>query len=387
MAPSSCAAKHLPVVTVLYRTLPLYRIPFFEALRPHLELRGVRFRIIYGQPASEEESRRDTGEIDWGDSIRNVDFCLGSRRVYWQPCLSLLKDTDLVIVEQASKLLINYFLILKQHVGGPKLAFWGHGKNLMAHRASAIGERIKRIVSPRAHWWFAYNDSSAAMVENMGFPQERITVVQNTIETKSLLARKDATTPSDLEKLRRTVGLKGNNVAVFLGGLYAEKRIDFLLQAARSIRSRIPDFELLVVGAGSQEATVRQAALAAPWIHFIGPKFHGDRVPYLMLSKVMLLPGAVGLGIIDSFALEVPLITVDRSAHGPEIEYLEHRTNGLKLDAETTAEQYGQAVVSILEDERHLSSLKKGCRNSAGQYRLETMVERFAEGVLKALET
>jgi len=375
------------VATVIYKTLPVYRIPFFEALRPHLRSRGVELRLIYGQPPPGEAMKQDTGHIAWAQPVRNRIFIVGSRKLYWQPCLSLLKDSDLVIVEQASKLLINYVLLAKQRLGKTKVAMWGHGRNFMENSASSIGELVKRLISRRAHWWFAYNESSAAVVRDLGFPAHRITVVQNTIDTELLQKKKAATTTLDIEVLRRDLNLRSVNVGIFVGGLYAEKRIEFLLQAAREIRKRVPDFELLVVGAGPQADIVRKAAHKAPWIHYIGPKFNEESVPFLMLSKVMLLPGAVGLAVIDSFVVEVPLVTVDGSSHGPEIEYLVHGINGLKLDRDTSPEDYAQAVVGLLKQDRIRSSLQEGCRIAAEKYTLSAMVERFTEGVIRALSS
>jgi glycosyltransferase involved in cell wall biosynthesis len=245
-----------PVVTVVYRNLPQYRIPFFEALRPYLRHRGIEFRLIYGQPGPWEETKKDTGHIAWGDQIHNWTINVGSRKLHWQPCLRLLKDSDLVIVEQASKLLINYVLLFKQRLGGPMVAFWGHGRNFQSYAASRMGEGLKRYLSRRVRWWFAYNGSGAAIVREIGFPAERITVVQNTIDTTWLRNKKLSTSEEELSTIRANLRLEGKNVAIFTGGLYEGRRTKFLIQAARGIRKLVPDFELIVVGAGPRAEVI-----------------------------------------------------------------------------------------------------------------------------------
>lgn len=375
----------MPVVTIVYKSLPLYRIPFFEALRPYLCARGVELRLIYGQPAREDQQKQDTGQIAWGQLIHNCIVRVGSRDLYWQPCLHLLKESNLIIVEQASKLLLNYVLLGKQWLGGPKLAMWGHGRNFKNHSASSIGEAAKRQISRRVHWWFAYNESSAAEVQKLGFPEERITIVQNTVDTTQLCKKKSATSKPELSALRAALDISGTNVAIFAGGLYAEKRVDFLVRAAHEIRRRVPDFELLVVGAGPHTHIVQNAAKGAQWIRYLGPMFDDDKVPFFMLSKVMLLPGLVGLGVIDSFALEVPLVTIDLPYHSPEIEYLENGVNGLKLEAGTSPQEYAQVVASLLQDDALRARIQRGCGVAAKKYTMEAMLERFAEGVIMAL--
>ena len=375
------------VTTIIYKSLPKYRIPFFEALRPYLNSKGIELRLIYGQPSHEEQQKGDTGHIEWGHMIHNRIFKFGPQNLYWQPCFQLLKGTDLIIVEQASKLLLNYALLAKQWLGGPKLGMWGHGRNFKVHSASLLGEAAKRQISRRVHWWFAYNNMSSIEVRRLGFPEGRITIVQNTIDTGDLYKKKSNTSEAELSSLRSMLGINSNNVAIYAGGMYAEKRIGFLLETALEIRRQVSNFHLLVIGAGPDAHIIQNAAKREGWIHFLGPQFNGNKVPFFMLSKVMLLPGLVGLAVIDSFTLEVPLVTIDLPYHSPEIEYLGNGKNGLKLEADTNPKEYAQVVVSLLNDETLRAKLIKGCRLSAKKYTLEKMVKRFARGVVKALNS
>ena len=91
---------------------------------------------------------------------------------------------DLVVVEQANRQLVNYRLLLRSALRHrPRVVFWGHGGNLQASGPlAALGERIKRSLSRRAHWWLAYTEGSADRVAALGFPRDRITVVQNAVE-------------------------------------------------------------------------------------------------------------------------------------------------------------------------------------------------------------
>ena len=64
------------------------------------------------------------------------------------------------------------------------MALLGHGANLNVERASRLGEWVKRHVSRRAHWWFAYTEGARERVERLGYPPDRITVVQNSALTE-----------------------------------------------------------------------------------------------------------------------------------------------------------------------------------------------------------
>lgn len=371
---------------MLYKTLPQYRAAFFDQLRNRLRCDNVDLVLIHGLPSGDDARKGDTSTLPWAEQVPNrIIHIPGLPDLYWQPCLTSIRSTDLVIVEQASKLLINYVLLARQQFSALRVAYWGHGRNFQGHSSHWAGELMKRKASVLAHWWFAYNKISADAVAALGYPDHRITVVNNAIDNAPLVRAAETTSEEARTELRAQLGLKTNNVGIYCGALYPEKRLPFLVEAAHHIRRRVPDFELLILGAGSDERAVRDAAAATPWIHYVGPKFGADRVPYFLASKVLLLPGLVGLAITDAFALQVPLVTVDVPYHSPEIEYLRNGENGVILPTDASPARYASAIASILTDDLTLEVLRTGCRSAASTYTLEAMVERFAEGVLLAL--
>jgi glycosyltransferase involved in cell wall biosynthesis len=310
---------------------------------------------------------------------------IGGRELFWQPALPLLRGSDLVVVDVASKLLLNYVLILEQVLGRRRVAFMGHGFNARQQPGTLVGEWVKATISRRPHWWFAYNDLSADAVVQLGYPRERITSVQNAIDTKALVAARQAVTPGQLQDMRRRLGLGGENVGLFVGGMYADKLLPFLLAACERIRAAVPDFEMLFMGAGPDEGLVRSAAAAHPWIHYLPPRFDADKVPYCMPAKVLLLPGAVGLTVLDSFGMQIPLVTLADRYHGPEIAYLEPETNGVVLPGTASPGDYAGEVARLLRDEDRLERLRKGCARASEVYTVEEMARRFAHGLSLAL--
>ena len=255
-----------PKVAVVYRSLPQYRRRFYELLRERLDAFGIELVLIYGQPGAADAAKRDTVDLSWAHKIRNRVVRVGSRELYWQPCLGLLRDVDLVIVEQASKLLVNYVLFMYQLVGAKRLAFWGHGKNFQAHQASNLSETVKRFMSRKVHWWFAYSDLSARVVTSLGYPADRITVVQNALDAKSLIKARSAVSAQQLADIRDEIGIEGSNVCIYAGSMYADKRLDFLLNACNLIKKDVLEFEMIFVGAGCDEDMIKQVDKDRKWI-------------------------------------------------------------------------------------------------------------------------
>jgi glycosyltransferase involved in cell wall biosynthesis len=382
---TSTNRRNRSVVTIVCKSLPHYRIAFFEALRDALQRHGVSLRVIYGEPDAAEMQMKHTADLAWGIRIGNYQISVGSRYLCWQPCLSLLRGTHLVIVEQASRLLLNYLLLAHQWFGGAAVAFWGHGRNFQDDDAGHLGEIVKRVVSRWPRWWFAYTERSASVVRSLPYPSDRITVVQNAIDTTQLQKGLAALSEDDIASFRARTGIHSQSVAIYAGGLYHEKRIAFLLDAARHLRHRVQNFELIIIGAGPGRALVEDAARAHTWIHYPGPVYGDEKLRHFRVSKVMLIPGLVGLGVLDSFALGVPLVTVDLPGHGPEIDYLCDGENAVKLPRHTDPVGYADVVAALMTNEARLEQLRLGGRAAAKVYTLEAMVSRFRDGVLRAL--
>lgn len=209
-----------PKMALVYKSVPQYRRRFYELVRERLHALGVDLVLVYGQPGPNDAAKLDSVDLPWAYKIRNRIFKLGSREVYWQPCLSLLEDVDLVIVEQASKLLVNYVLFVYHLLGIRKLAFWGHGKNFQQHQASNLAETVKRSMSRRVHWWFVYNDLSARVVKAIGYPGDQITVVQNAIDTQSLIKAQSEVSAERLNSLKDTLGVEGTSTCIYTGAMY-----------------------------------------------------------------------------------------------------------------------------------------------------------------------
>lgn len=373
-------------VVIIQKTIPQYRRSFFELLRGYLADQNIELILVYGQPEPAEASKHDVVHIDWAVERRTLLVPVGRRRLYWQACLSLVPGADLVIVEQASKLLVNYVLLACEMAGMTRLAFWGHGRTPKATPPSRIGEAAKAFISRRVHWWFAYNDLSAFYVRDFGFPADRITAVQNAIDTRALAAAGSAVTESELSSLRVTLGLTGANVCVFVGAMYREKRLPFLIAACELIKQEVPDFEMLFIGSGPDRDVVRGAVARNAWMRDIGPLFNDDKVSYFRLAKLALMPGGVGLGVLDSFALEVPLVTTTVSYQGPEVEYLDDGVNGVMVREADSPAAYAARVAALITDQGALEQLRAGCRESAACYSVEVMAMRFACGVTAAME-
>ena len=371
-------------VAIVWRYLPDYRVPFYCGLKKYLATRDIELKLIFGPTNGNGPPDDVQTSPPWASCVRHWSVSVGGLEVCWQPYMPYIRDADLVIVEQANRLLLNYWLIAKRRFSRQKIAFWGHGRDLQTSPGT-LRNAWKKMFVKRVDWWFAYSAEVKEAIIKSTFLAERITNVQNAIDTDALRFLKSATSTQQLASLRKELSLGRGPIGIYCGRIYKEKRIGFLLEACFEIRKHIPSFEMIIVGGGPDEDKIIAAAREAQWIHYVGPKFGNARVPYFLLSDVSLVPGAVGLAIIDCFALEVPLITTKFAYHGPEVGYLKNRENGLMTNDDL--ESYVDGVIGTLIDRQVLERLKSGCRAAASIYTIQAMIENFGRGVLSCLET
>ncbi len=368
-------------VAFIQNALAHYRVPFFQLLRDRLNDEGIELNLLIG---SNFTGHNISGDLDWADKIPVNHF----RGFCWMPVLGKLKDADLIIVPQVMKQLWVYPILLRYWLRQQKVAFWGHGKLFSGGRGNRVEAMLKQAISAHCHWWFAYTESVASVIrDEIQFPKDRITVFNNAIDTRTLLNQ--VVTEAEKEAVRKSLGFTSENIGIFVGGMYhtriLTKRLPFLISSCIEIKKIIPDFQMIFVGGGPEQWLVEEAAAAHTWMHYVGVKKGMDALPYWAVAKVNLNPGLVGLSILDSQALGVPLVTSEVPYHSPEISYLASGVNGLMVQDHDQPKDYATAVADLISDEERRLHMAAAGKKSAENITNEAMVERVTQGILSAL--
>jgi glycosyltransferase involved in cell wall biosynthesis len=368
-------------VVIVQRCITVYRVPLFEHLKILLEQDGIQLRLLYGDATIGEQTKRDTVDIVWGEKL-NTRYLWGNR-ICWQPFSSKVRDADLVIVTQENKLVSNLWPLFGWRKY--KLAFWGHGKNMQVLPTfkGRSKEQVKFLTTNRVDWWFLYTNANLKHVVELGFSAEKMTNLENSIDTATLKAQCEAVTSAEIATIRSALDLGNGPIGLYVGSLYKDKRLDFLISAGKLLSQKIPSFSLIVLGDGPQSALINNAQAEYPWLRFVGRQVGQQKAQYLKTASVLLNPGLLGLSILDGFAAGVPIVTTDCGLHSPEIDYLQQGVNGFMTA--NNLEDYVQTVERILTDSALAFHLQNGCLEAAKHYTIENMAENFRAGILKAL--
>lgn len=365
-----------PTVLFVQRRLPHYRVPFFEALKDELFARGCNLRVLHGLPNQEELLKNDSGFLPWAEYLPNYYFLAG--KICWQPFHRQSKSADLVICSHENKLVFN--ILFQYFYKKIKFGLLGHGANLQGN-ANSLREKFKRHAAKKADWWFAYTSMSLPLITGFGFPENRITIINNSIDTQELSLHFNAI--NDTQSIKNGLGISGSRVGVFIGSFYNEKRIDFLLKSLVLIKNEIADFEMIIAGDGVERHLIEAFCAQYPWAKYVGLVKGEAKAKILAAADVMLNPGLVGLSILDSFVCATPILTTDCGLHSPEFVYLNNGVNGVV--SSNSLHDYAAAVVDLFNNANKIAVMKEACLQSSKLFSVENMARNFSDGIMDCL--
>ena len=98
---------------------------------------------------------------------------------------------------------------------------------------------------------------------------------------------------------------------------------------------------------------------------------------------MILNPGLVGLGILDSFVSGTPMLTTDCGLHSPEIAYLEHGVNGLMTADDM--DEFVLAACEVISDDRMYESISLNAKKLSTDLTITAMAENFSTALHSCL--
>jgi len=254
---------------------------------------------------------------------------------------------------------------------------WGHGRNFSSGQSKLLA-KAKLVLTMRSEWFFAYTPKGASHLINHGYPDSRITVLNNTIDTDDLRKRLNAVGRIEVANLSARLGLTPGRTGLFLGGVDESKNITFLIEASKLIARQVPGFTLLIGGTGARMASVLDAEKSGAPIRVLGRLDGHAKAAVLKVSDLMLIPRGIGLVAVDALTAGLPIMTTN-DLHGPEQEYL--TTGRTAVFTEVNLEAYCRSVADILWSPELLGQMQRACHQDSARYSLEWTTTQFMSGI------
>jgi glycosyltransferase involved in cell wall biosynthesis len=363
--------------------IPIYRKSFFERLNA---LGQFDYVVVHGAaPRGTNYILADPPFNFPNIKINNKELPFLDRSIIWQPIVwrVLRGDFDAAVIGSELKFISNLFIVAAMLVRRRPLLMWGFGfhqylerprtrrDKSIAKTAGAIITQLYRAMSG----FLVYTEGGKRALLNLSHPPKRIAVLGNTIDVERESSFRAIVKSEPIERVFLELGTRASSTKLlYFGRLVKLKHLEILVDYARRCAGNGREVDVIIFGAGPQEAELKASACDLRNVVFHA---HDDLklARALRISTAIVVPGYVGLAVPHGFAHGVPTLTRAGQQHGPEVEYILNGENGLILPEDT--DQFYMALDGFLDDKPLQKRLASGAAKSAGALTMDSMVGAF----------
>lgn len=382
------ASDHRPTVALMDGLIPSYRLPVLAGMAQRTEWDVT---VFHGPAPRNFRAVATTVSLPLKTKhVRHLTWP-GGRRMAWTggAGAALGGGYDIAVLEFSVHNIGTWMVWLaRQTLGRPKIILSGHFA--FGTRPSglfgAVRHRLRLALAGGADALLPYTQRGQEACIAQGLDPVRIFVSHNTIDVGAARTAAIRVRPKQLAALREKLNLDpADHVFLFVGRIYADKRVELAIEAIGLLRRQGHRAVLLIVGDGPERQRLYRMADGDLGLRTLPPEEDEDRLaPLFALASAVVCPGAVGLIIAHGFAHGKPLVTCEGDAHGVEIDYLRPGENGLMTRAEP--EPFAAALAALIDDPALLVRLSQQARETAEGMSIDKVVDGFVASWCHAIE-
>jgi len=339
---------------IIQGKIPAYRVPFFESLSKYYELSVLHF-FSENEPTESQSFKT----ILYNKPIKRI----GS--FYYTPGIfEISKKFEYVIVMFDIWWIHLLFLTLShKKKQGSKLLLWGHG--LGRTNNYSIATLIRKIVAKKADAILFYStEGKKIFCSTTGIDKKKCFVAPNSIY---------------ISNSKNTSGFQKNSF-LFVGRIQKRKKLNLLLEAFSTMNFTEKPIMLNIIGDGEEKKQLIdevEKLQISKQVKFINSTTdNNDLLNYFEGAYAYVSPGAVGLGLLHSYAYGVPVISMKDDKHGPEISDLINNKTGYLTN---NFDELCNAMQNIVNTHIELGN------NAYKFYTEKRQIESMTNGFLEAL--
>jgi glycosyltransferase involved in cell wall biosynthesis len=371
-------------IAVVYDFFPHYR----RAVLQELDRNGRYEYTFFGNKEVSRGNIEAVGQDTVKDFRRTASRYIGP--FLFQRGILFPRGTfDVVIYLGNSYFITTWFSAAWMRACGAKVLFWTHG---WLRNEQGIKRHVRNAYYRLAHGLLLYGERAKSIGINEGFDPETLTVIFNSLDFERQLALRESRTEDDRQRVRSELfKIPERPCLVCSARLTRECRFDLLFDAARILRERAIEVNVLLIGDGPERESLEKIADAnAIPVTFVGACYDEERLCELITScDLTVSPGKVGLTAMQSLAFGVPVITHgDLESQMPEAEAIVPGVNGdyfRKGDSQHLAEKIAEWI--RLSDSNQnmaaacIESMRARYTPARQRQLIEEAIARLVEGV------
>lgn len=262
--------------------------------------------------------------------------------------------------------------------------FWAHG---WLRPETGRKRWVRNLFYGLANHLLVYAERGKRLGAQAGFPDERITVVYNSLDVvraNEIVKQIEAGT-LDMVRPQSLFDDQARPLLICTARVTALCRFDLLLEAAHRLGEAGRPVNVLLVGDGPEKAALEaHAARLGVALHLYGACYDEAMIGQLIYhADLTVSPGKIGLTAMHSLMYGTPAITHgDLDAQMPEVEAIYPGRTGL-LFTRDDAQALADAIAAWLDDNRDRAAVRAEARAVIhAKWNPETQARIIEEAVL-----
>lgn len=357
-------------VGIIQDYVPSYRAKFFEKLRKNLLEHGIDLQLLSFLPLGTQLARGDFVHLDFLNNFPQWQIQIGTRSIVFPKQVRQFRNYDALIGPLRGSSFSTNIMIFHCLKFGKPYGLWGHLRNYV-NSDNSLDLFVEKAQMRNATSIFTYTNSGKMFGIEQGIESDKIFVLNNTFDLSELKSEIENISAEEISELCKRLHLKKGKTLLYIGGLDTSKRIDFLASVLNEIWTKDKEIKLLVIGEGQDKHLLDNAVNRAQ-VHFLD---NSQRIKALAgkVSKLIVMPGRVGLIAVDAIALGIPIVTTNYKFHAPEFEYLVEGKSKFSSKFDTPS-SYSELLMALM-------STKHALTFSENPPSIENMLSAFEKGI------
>lgn len=346
-----------PKVIILYNKLFHYRIPIWNILAEKCDLtvtyssggeiaipEDVKFKVQY-LPPYKNSGRFVIQKANVRKLAKAYDVVIAYGDISW------LKFSTLPWFNKTKVIFWTLGVSASYESGFDKKSTWDKVRAFFYRQADAMA---------------FYTTYPIDKYEKMGIPRERMFEAPNTV----------AVCPTNTNTVRDSI--------LFIGTLYKQKGIQYLLDAYKENKDNPNIIPLNIIGKGPDSEAINQWIKENGMDHVI--HMHGaiydneKKATFFERAFACISPLQAGLSVLESMGYGVPFITVENAITGGELFNIHDGKDGITMKS---PEQLKNVVADIFNNKEKYIEFGKNAKQFYDNYRKP---EDMADGLWHAIE-
>ena len=268
-----------------------------------------------------EVKNKHLGPIGWQSGVVKLAF----------------KDYDTYIMLGSPMSASTWLTAIIARMKGKKVYFWTHG---WYGKESLTQKLLKKLFYRLANGILLYGNYARDLMLKEGFKSEKMTTIHNSLMYDEQIKMRSALAPSAI--YNDHFG-NDNPVIIFVGRLTPIKKLDQILEAQATCKSRGFDFNVVYVGDGTEKENLVSKAESfelSDRVWFYGPSYDEKELSGLIYNAdLCVAPGNIGLTAMHAMAYGCPCMSHnDFPYQMPEFEAIQEGETGgfFERDNETS---------------------------------------------------